>query len=86
MTIQVLQKDIDEGEACNCRDCPLALAIKRAYLPETPEVKVCPFHVIINGIKRFRLPSVATDFINWFDTRHYRTSGLIKGPFSFELK
>jgi hypothetical protein len=38
MKISVTQEDISEGKRCNCRECVVALAAKRAFPGRTPVV------------------------------------------------
>lgn len=82
MTIHVTQADIDEGEACNCYRCPIALAIRRAHSPRI-HIAVNPSTAEIRD-KRFDLPVEVADFICWFDNCDPHSQP--KGPFSFILK
>lgn len=75
MNIEVTQADIDEGDACNCRECPVALAIARAV---GVEVRVEYLRVFIKE-KIIHLPEQAVDFIDDFDSERP-----VK-PFSFDL-
>lgn len=74
MKIEVTQTMIDEGEACSCFRCPVAIAIKRASADLT-----VGFASAWIDQKQVHLPDDAMDFVNAFD------GGNPVRPFSFEL-
>lgn len=76
MIIHVTQEDIDNGTQSDCRRCPVAWALKRAF--ETSLVAVEPAEIIIEK-ERWKTPGKVYDFVYLFDT------GAAVKPFSFEL-
>lgn len=76
MKIEVTQTMIDEGEACSCSGCPVALGIVKST--GTKQVWVEDHRAWIDGNLK-NLPDPAVAFIDAFD------SGKPVRPFSFEL-
>jgi len=83
LSINVLESDIDEGIRFDCDNCPIARAVKRAFMDEFGPVDDLDSSVDGGGIKLFwydeahRLQvadGVQTDkcaeFIGWFDDGH----------------
>lgn len=88
VTIEVIQGDIDEGLRDNSRDCPIAIACRRAFPGRTPVVMDAFSrgnhynHIGIYGaitVKHYEIPMAALNFINDFD------SGKHVQPFSFQI-
>jgi hypothetical protein len=80
ITVHVTQDDIRDGQAGVCRECPVALAIKRA-LPGI-DVHVSYERVSLGGPRRQELlctPDAVQEFIGRFD------SALPVEPFGFTL-
>jgi hypothetical protein len=80
ITVNVTEDDIRDGQAGVCRECPVALAIKRA-LPGT-DVHVSYERVSLGGPRRQEIlgtPDAVQEFIGRFD------SALPVEPFEFDL-
>jgi hypothetical protein len=81
MLIEVTQEDIDAGKREDCRNCPIALAVKRAC-PNWLNIAVS-WQVeadTINGDPiEIQLPQEAEDFVGMFD------DGMKVQPFTFTL-
>jgi hypothetical protein len=79
MRIRVTQECINDGVQCDCRACPVALAIRRKY-PKR-DVSVYRDEMLLrHPYRKISLPQRACDFITAFD------EGMPIKPFSFELK
>lgn len=78
MKLIVEMRDIINGQASSCGNCPIALAIKRQF-PESKEISVRNFTVEVDE-KVFWLPYEACRFIRHFD------AGWLVDPQEFELK
>ena len=76
--VQVTQEDIDQGEADNCFDCPVALALKRVT---GAVIEVNNSFAIVDGVA-IRLPPTVEIWIANFD---YNGPDAVK-PFSFSLE
>jgi hypothetical protein len=84
-TINVTQDDIDHGERCSRKNCPIARAASRVSGLKSPGV-MTRFLVLSPGQKGeaygyLSLPNSAKEFISNFDGR--KSVGV--GPFSFEV-
>lgn len=75
MKIKVTQTDIETGQRCMSRQCPIARAIHRLV---KCDVSVNVVSAEING-KRVALPDSAIEFIDQFDRRKPVQ------PFEFEI-
>lgn len=82
VTIEVTEADIQVGQRKNCFDCPIALAVRRAY----PEITNPEFNISVGvrhgfvGNARFWMPTEAAEFIKKFD------AGETVEPFSFQVE
>jgi hypothetical protein len=76
-TVHVTQKHIDNGEQCDGRECPIALAARDAF----PDIHISVSHhyIFVDG-KSQLLPVNVSRFIKTFDG-----GGMVK-PFSFEVQ
>ncbi len=75
--IQVTEDHIRLGKRSNCRECPVALAVRE----ELPAAKILGTVLIVETPwLKIHLPKKVTEFIEAFD--HFRPVE----PFSFELK
>jgi len=78
--VQVTQSDIDMGKRHNACDCPVALALKRAF---NTEVRVGCNDFFVGtpnpNLLAYGLPLAATRFITAFDNRRKVE------PFEFEV-
>ena len=85
VTISVTQEDIDLGDPCNCRACPIARAGERALGPCAVSGDTIRFFGY-NGGKAIPLPDKARVFVDvvdgWWDG--YDKSKLV--PFSFDVE
>lgn len=88
MTINVTQKDIDEGIPKNCYDCPVARAIRKALKPDLVAVRerFIHLHLRVEGSpgstskQAFITPPAVRAFIDAFDEEQPVQ------PFTFELE
>ena len=64
MTIQMIQRDIDNGEPGVCSSCPIALAIKRTFGLQN-NVEVSDFIWVQNRV--YRITEKIFRFIERFD-------------------
>jgi len=76
MRITVTKEDIFKGIRADCSGCPIALAARRKFFGE---VDVFAGHIWTQS-GSYRLPQVALDFIQKFDT------GKKAKPFEFEAR
>ena len=82
ITVNVTQKDIDEGKERSCERCPVALAVNRALDTDTNECSVSGYAVHLDGPTSTgfaQLPDEAVKFIERFDCRRLVT------PFTFNI-
>lgn len=77
MTIEVTQKNIDEGKVLDCHACPVALALVDAGFSD---VTVGPGYTNVKEHKQWvRTPEEALSFMIQFDKGHPVS------PFKFEI-
>lgn len=77
MKITVTAEDIAYGKVRSCRECPVALAIRRAN--PSADIYVDGYRIAIDD-GRAVTPDIAREFIGAFD------GGYPVEPFEFELK
>lgn len=83
MKIDVLQKDIDDGEPCSNDFCPIAIAASRECGNVEISVDNCCIYI---GRDTYYLPPIAVSFITEFDKRASGVGISVCEPFSFEIK
>lgn len=89
VVVEVTQEDIDAGKKCDCRECPVALAINRNLLATLCADCIRQSFLIIrrgqysNPQHHGVLPADAQWFIEEFDRRHHPVP---VSPFSFPLE
>ena len=85
MRIEVTQEDIDAGEADNCTECPVALAIRRAC----SGMALVHYDEVMLGQEWYPLPPEAREFILAFDLVHLLpdfADDRPPAPFAFEIE
>jgi hypothetical protein len=84
ITVNVTQKNIDEGVPCRSTGCPIWQALWPLF-PDVPPglIVVSPSNAYVNGSRPMRLPLRARRFIDRFDESDTRP---LCRPFSFTLE
>lgn len=77
MKVSVTTEDIKQGKRVSCRECPVALAVKRIFQDED-NVSVA-IYIRVGGVM-YEYPEEVVDFICNFD------KGSLVEPIEFEMK
>lgn len=88
--VHVIRKDIEEGRACSCKLCPIALAVGRVLDLNFQDVWVGTYTIRTKQNPRIKIIESenadfkTTDFIRWFD--HSMGMDPRCKPFSFKIE